>query len=107
MEGELLEPGPCACQEEVEELIRPTGFFRAKARSLRGAAAYLLEHHDGKVPRTTRELVRVPGAGRKTAAVVLAAIAGNMIQHRLVWSSEPLKLQFSKISPLAGMKRMF
>ena len=38
---------------------------------------------------------------------VLAAIAGNMIQHRLVWSSEPLKPQFSKISPLAGMKRMF
>jgi flagellar biosynthetic protein FlhB len=39
--------------------------------------------------------------------VVLAAIGGNMIQHRLVWSTDPLKPKFSKISPLAGLKRMF
>lgn len=39
--------------------------------------------------------------------LVLAAIAGNMIQHRLVWTSQPLKPQFSKISPLAGLKRLF
>ena len=39
--------------------------------------------------------------------VVLAAVAGNMIQHRLVWSTDPLKPKFSKISPLAGLKRMF
>mgnify|MGYP003337469833 FL=1 len=45
--------------------------------------------------------------GAPLGILVLAAIAGNMIQHRLVWSSEPLKPQFSKISPLAGMKRMF
>ena len=38
--------------------------------------------------------------------LVLAAIGGNMIQHRLVWSTEPLKLQLSKISPLAGLKRL-
>jgi endonuclease-3 len=62
--------------EELEELIKPTGFFRNKTKSVRGAAEYLLEHHDGQVPRTTRELVKVPGAGRKTAAVVLGEAYG-------------------------------
>ena len=62
--------------EELEELVRPTGFFRNKARSIRRGAAYLIEHHDGELPRTTRELVRVPGAGRKTAAVVLGEAFG-------------------------------
>jgi endonuclease-3 len=62
--------------EEIEALIRPTGFFRAKARSIRGAAGHLLEHHGGEVPRTTAELVRVPGVGRKTAAVVLGHAYG-------------------------------
>jgi endonuclease III len=63
-------------QEELEELIRPTGFFRNKARSIRGAAEHLLLYHDGTVPRTTRELVQVPGAGRKTSAVVLGEAYG-------------------------------
>ncbi len=63
-------------QEELEELIRPTGFFRNKSRSIRGAAEHLLMYHDGKVPRTTRELVKVPGAGRKTSAVVLGEAYG-------------------------------
>ena len=62
--------------EEIELLIRPTGFFRAKARSIRGAAGHLLEHHGGEVPRTTAELVLVPGVGRKTAAVVLGHAFG-------------------------------
>jgi endonuclease-3 len=62
--------------EELEDAIRPTGFFRNKARSLRGAAAYLLEHHDGEVPRSTEQLLRVPGVGRKTAAVVLGEAYG-------------------------------
>jgi endonuclease-3 len=63
-------------QEELEELIRPTGFFRNKSRSIRGAAEHLLLYHDGQVPRSTRELVKVPGAGRKTAAVVLGEAYG-------------------------------
>lgn len=65
-----------APEAEVEEVIRPTGFFRAKTRSIRGAAAYLLAEHDGAVPRSTAELVRVPGVGRKTAAVVLGSAFG-------------------------------
>ena len=68
--------------EEVEEVVRPTGFFRNKTRSIRGAAAYLLEHHDGVVPRKTEQLVKVPGVGRKTAAVVLGEAYGRARGHR-------------------------
>jgi endonuclease-3 len=56
---------------ELEEDIRPTGFFRNKAKSLRGMAHALVEDHGGKVPRTMEELVALPGVGRKTANVVL------------------------------------
>ncbi len=56
---------------ELEEDIRPTGFFRNKARSLQGMACALVEDHDGEVPRTMSELVALPGVGRKTANVVL------------------------------------
>ncbi len=57
--------------EEVEEIIRSTGFFRAKTKSLRGMAGTLVERHGGEVPSTMDELVRLPGVGRKTANVVL------------------------------------
>jgi endonuclease III len=60
-----------ARQEDVEELIRTTGFFRSKARSLLGMADALVERHGGVVPRTMDELTRLPGVGRKTANVVL------------------------------------
>jgi endonuclease III len=56
---------------ELEEDIRPTGFYRNKARSLRGMARALVEEHGGEVPRTMPELVALPGVGRKTANVVL------------------------------------
>jgi endonuclease III len=56
---------------ELEEDIRPTGFYRNKARSLRGMARALVDEHGGEVPRTMPELVALPGVGRKTANVVL------------------------------------
>jgi len=56
---------------DVEEIIRSTGFFRAKARSITGFARGLVERHGGVVPRTMGELVPLPGVGRKTANVVL------------------------------------
>ena len=56
---------------DVEEDIRPTGFFRNKARSLQGMARALVQDHGGQVPRTMDELVALPGVGRKTANVVL------------------------------------
>jgi endonuclease III len=60
-----------APQEDVEELVRSTGFFRNKARSLIGMANAVVERHDGEVPRAMDELVALPGVGRKTANVVL------------------------------------
>lgn len=56
---------------ELEELIRPTGFFRAKAESLLGLSTALVDQHDGQVPGKLAELVKLPGVGRKTANVVL------------------------------------
>jgi endonuclease-3 len=58
--------------EELEQDIKPTGTFRQKAKSLRGAMRLLLEEFDGEVPRRIDELVRLPGVGRKTANVVAA-----------------------------------
>jgi endonuclease-3 len=63
--------------EELEEDIRPTGFYRNKARSLRGMANALVEEHAGEVPRTMSELVALPGVGRKTANVVLGNAFGT------------------------------
>ena len=63
--------------DELEENIRPTGFYRNKARSLRGMASALVEEHGGEVPRTMSELVALPGVGRKTANVVLGNAFGT------------------------------
>ena len=62
-----------ASQVEVEAVIRSTGFFRAKAKNIRGCCEALMERHGGEVPRTLEELVRLPGVGRKTANVVLGS----------------------------------
>ena len=61
-------------QEELERDIYATGFFRQKAKSLRGTARVLLEEFDGVVPRTIPELLRLPGVARKTANVVAAEL---------------------------------
>lgn len=62
---------------ELEGLIRSTGFFRAKARSIVGCCRALVERHGGSVPRTLAELVALPGVGRKTANVVLGSAFGK------------------------------
>ena len=61
-------------QEELERDIFATGFYRQKARSLRGTMLMLLEDFDGQVPRTLDELTRLPGVARKTANVVAAEL---------------------------------
>jgi endonuclease-3 len=58
-------------QSELEKDIQSTGFFRNKAKSLRGMAAAIVEKHQGQVPQTMEELTHLPGVGRKTANVVL------------------------------------
>lgn len=61
----------------VEEIIRSTGFFRNKTRSLLGMARAVVERHRGRVPDTMDELVKLPGVGRKTANVVLGNAFGK------------------------------
>lgn len=65
-----------ANRAELEEYIRPTGFFRNKASSLIGLGQALLERHDGELPHTLTELVQLPGIGRKTANVILGNAFG-------------------------------
>ena len=60
-----------ARQEDVEEIIKSTGFFRNKAKSIIGMAGAIADRHGGAVPSTLDELVKLPGVGRKTANVVL------------------------------------
>lgn len=57
--------------EELEEIIKSTGFFRNKTKSLLGMSAAVSEQHGGNVPDTMEALVKLPGVGRKTANVVL------------------------------------
>lgn len=90
---------------ELEEDIRPTGFFRNKAKSLRGMARALVEDHGGEVPRTMDDLVALPGVGRKTANVVLGNAFGipgitvdthvGRLSRRLGWTDEqdPVKVE--------------
>ena len=61
-------------QETLERDIYATGFFRQKAKSLRGTMKMLIEEFDGEVPRSIEELVRLPGVARKTANVVAAEL---------------------------------
>lgn len=66
-----------ARQEELEEYIRPCGFYHTKARDIIDCAGVLLEKHGGKVPDTMEELTALPGVGRKTANLVLGDIYGK------------------------------
>ena len=61
---------------EIEELIRTTGFFRNKAKSIKGAAQAVVEEFGGEVPRTMEEILRLPGVARKTGNVVLGSWYG-------------------------------
>jgi endonuclease III len=58
--------------EELENDIRPTGFFRQKTKALRGTMTMLIEEYDGRVPERLEDLLRLPGVARKTANVVVA-----------------------------------
>jgi len=87
-----------AAPEELEALIRPTGFFRNKAKNLQGCAATLVARHGGEVPQSLAALTALPGVGRKTANVVLGnafTIPGMVVDthvkriaFRLGWTVE-------------------
>ena len=76
---------------ELEKLIRSTGFYRNKARSLVALGQALTERHEGQVPDTTEELVELPGVGRKTANVILGT-----------WFEKPAIFVDTHVSRLAG-----
>jgi endonuclease-3 len=61
-----------AAETDVQELIRPNGFYQAKTRSLLGMASALVDRFDGEVPPRMEDLVTLPGVGRKTANVILS-----------------------------------
>ncbi|MEZ7897465.1 MAG: endonuclease III [Flaviflexus sp.] len=94
-----------ADREELESILRPLGFFRAKAKSLIGLGGALVEDYDGVVPGSLNELVKLPGVGRKTANVVLGNAFGipgitvdthvGRLSRRLGWSREedPFKVE--------------
>ncbi|MEU7139204.1 endonuclease III [Nocardia sp. NPDC046473] len=94
-----------ANRAELEEYIRSTGFFRNKASSLIGLGQALLEHHDGELPHTMDELVKLPGIGRKTANVILGNAFGvpgitvdthfGRLVRRWGWTTEedPVKVE--------------
>ena len=85
-------------RRELENIIRSTGFFRAKVQSLLGIGAALTERFDGEVPRRLADLVTLPGVGRKTANVVLGNAFGvpgitvdthvGRVARRLGWTAE-------------------
>ena len=80
---------------QLEEDIRSTGFYRNKARSIRGLCAALSSNHGGEVPATLEELVKLPGVGRKTANLVLAVafgIPGIVVDTHVTRLSQRLQL---------------
>ena len=64
-------------QAEFEKDIKQTGFFRTKAKNIRALCHILLQEHGGRVPKTMEELVKLPGVGRKTAAIIIYALFGK------------------------------
>jgi endonuclease-3 len=83
---------------ELEEIIKPTGFFRNKARSLIGMAQALVSDHGGEVPRTMEELRKLPGVGRKTANVILGNAFG-------INEGVTVDTHVSRLSGLLGLSR--
>jgi endonuclease III len=87
-----------ADRDELEELLKPTGFFRAKTDTLIKLGAALTERFDGEVPKRMKDLVTLPGVGRKTANVVLGNAFGipgitvdthfNRLVRRFGWTAE-------------------
>ena len=85
----------------IEKLIRPTGFFHNKAKNIKNCAQALLEKHNGEVPQTLEELIKLPGVGRKTANVVLGAsfgIPGVVVDTHVARISNRLGLTSNKNS---------
>lgn len=92
--------------EDLEEMVRPTGFYRNKAKSIKACCSALIEKHGGRVPDNMEVLVQLPGIGRKTANVVLGSAFGipgivvdthvKRVSQRigLTEETDPVKIEF-------------
>jgi len=92
--------------KDVQNLVKSTGFFRAKAKNIKGLSNKIMEEFDGKVPSNLEDLITLPGVGRKTANVVLGHAFGipgitvdthfGRLSRRFGWSkqSNPVKVEF-------------
>ncbi len=91
---------------DIQNLVKSTGFFRAKAKNIKGLSNKIMEEFDGKVPSNLEELITLPGVGRKTANVVLGHAFGipgitvdthfGRLSRRFGWSKQnnPVKVEF-------------
>jgi len=105
-----------APRAELEALVRPTGFYRNKAKSIQACCADLVARHGGEVPRTLEELTVLHGVGRKTANVVLGSafgIPGVVVDTHvarlskrlgLTRESDPVKIEFA-LMPILPRER--
>jgi endonuclease-3 len=91
---------------DIQKLVKSTGFFRAKAKNIKGLSNKIMEEFDGKVPSNLEDLITLPGVGRKTANLVLGHAFGipgitvdthfGRLSRRFGWSkqSNPVKVEF-------------
>ena len=91
---------------DIQNLVKSTGFFRAKAKNIKGLSNKIMEKFDGKVPSNLEDLITLPGVGRKTANVVLGHAFGipgitvdthfGRLSRRFGWSKQknPVKVEF-------------
>jgi endonuclease-3 len=91
---------------DIQRLVKSTGFFRAKAKNIRGLSNKIMEEFDGDVPNNLEDLITLPGVGRKTANVVLGHAFGipgitvdthfGRLSRRFGWSkqNDPVKVEF-------------
>ena len=96
-----------AKQKDIEKLIKSAGFFRVKAKNIKGLSIKLVNEFGGKVPKDLEKLVKLPGVGRKTANVVLGHAFGipgitvdthfGRLSRRFGWTKEtdPVKVEFA------------
>jgi endonuclease-3 len=91
---------------DIQKLVKSTGFFRAKAKNIKGLSNKIMEEFDGRVPSNLEDLITLPGVGRKTANVVLGHAFGipgitvdthfGRLSRRFGWSKQnnPVKVEF-------------
>jgi len=92
--------------KDIQNLVKSTGFFRAKAKNIKGLSNKIMEEFDGKMPSNLEDLITLPGVGRKTANVVLGHAFGipgitvdthfGRLSRRFGWSKQnnPVKVEF-------------